>query len=236
MTSEAAFDVPGERVRSVLGAGPSRDVHPSPELTSGWFEVDTRTGRCWWSDGMFTVHALTRGEVVPTLALLLAHQRSDERAQVAALIERVATGHGPAACVSRLVGFDGRTRAVALSLEAVGETLDGCRPVRGTVVLLDAVVNELARRRADVQLEQALASRSAIDQAKGVLTLARGLVAEEAFDVLREASQQRNVRVRTVADDVLEAARAVADPSSSGWLRGALGEDAAHPQRLSERS
>ena len=70
----------------------------------------------------------------------------------------------------------------------------------------DAVVAvsalEGARRLAG-QLEQAMASRAVIEQAKGVIMAMRGLPESEAFEVLRKTSQDRNVKVRTLAQQVV---------------------------------
>jgi AmiR/NasT family two-component response regulator len=49
------------------------------------------------------------------------------------------------------------------------------------------------------QLRQALDSRDAIGQAKGILMVRRGISAEDAFDVLRRTSQELNIRLRDVA-------------------------------------
>ncbi len=53
------------------------------------------------------------------------------------------------------------------------------------------------------QLEQAMASRAVIEQAKGVLMAMRGLDEHAAFEWLRQTSQTRNVKVRTLAEQVL---------------------------------
>lgn len=49
------------------------------------------------------------------------------------------------------------------------------------------------------QLEEALASRGVIDQAKGVLMARHGVDADEAFQVLRRRSQLTNTKLREVA-------------------------------------
>lgn len=54
------------------------------------------------------------------------------------------------------------------------------------------------------QLEQALRSRSEIDQAKGALRVATACTAEEAFDLLVRRSQRDNVKLRDVAHQVIE--------------------------------
>jgi GAF domain-containing protein len=52
------------------------------------------------------------------------------------------------------------------------------------------------------QLEEALRSRDVIGQAKGVLMAQRKITADDAFDLLRRASQHRNVKLRDLADEV----------------------------------
>ena len=53
------------------------------------------------------------------------------------------------------------------------------------------------------QLEQAMASRAVIEQAKGVIMAMRGLPEHEAFEVLRKTSQDRNVKVRELAHQIV---------------------------------
>jgi AmiR/NasT family two-component response regulator len=58
-------------------------------------------------------------------------------------------------------------------------------------------------RRLAGQLEQAMASRAVIEQAKGVIMALRGIPEHEAFEVLRRTSQDRNVKVRALAEQVV---------------------------------
>jgi GAF domain-containing protein len=58
-------------------------------------------------------------------------------------------------------------------------------------------------RRLAGQLEQAMASRAVIEQAKGVIMALRGIPEHEAFQVLRKTSQDRNVKVRVLAEEVV---------------------------------
>lgn len=58
-------------------------------------------------------------------------------------------------------------------------------------------------RRLAGQLEQAMASRAVIEQAKGVIMALRGIPEYQAFEVLRRTSQDRNVKVRALAEQVI---------------------------------
>jgi len=53
------------------------------------------------------------------------------------------------------------------------------------------------------QLEQAMASRAVIEQAKGVIMAMRGVPEHEAFEVLRKTSQDRNIKVRVLAQQIV---------------------------------
>ena len=67
------------------------------------------------------------------------------------------------------------------------------------------VALRLAQQSAEVSnLQEALASRSTIDQALGVLMAQNRCTRDEAFGILRRASQNRNVKLRDVAAAVIQ--------------------------------
>jgi hypothetical protein len=67
------------------------------------------------------------------------------------------------------------------------------------------VAIRLAAQSAKIaQLQEALASRSTIDQALGVLMTQNHCTRDQAFAILRRASQNRNVKVRDVAGAIIE--------------------------------
>jgi len=81
------------------------------------------------------------------------------------------------------------------------------------VTLLDGV------RTLAGQLEQAMASRAVIEQAKGVLMALRGIDEHEAFEWLRSVSQARNIKVRGLSEQVIAGVidgTAPADGSTAG--------------------
>lgn len=57
-----------------------------------------------------------------------------------------------------------------------------------------------------LRLREAMSSRSVIEQAKGMLMAAQGCDEGEAFDLLVQASQRENVKVRDVAQRIVEEA------------------------------
>jgi hypothetical protein len=89
-------------------------------------------------------------------------------------------------------GLDELDRDLALVLAAHASTA-----LAGTIANTAAEL-ELAT------LRQAISSRDVIGQAKGILMERRGITADEAFQVLRNASQSLNVKLTQVAETVVE--------------------------------
>jgi hypothetical protein len=85
-------------------------------------------------------------------------------------------------------GLDGSDRDVAIVLAAHASTA------------LAATRASTAKDVKLAHLEEALRSRDVIGQAKGILMERRGISEDEAFDVLRAASQSLNVKLARVAE------------------------------------
>lgn len=81
-----------------------------------------------------------------------------------------------------------------------------------SVVLANAAAF-MTRDLVNHQLQEALASRDLIGQAKGILMARKGCSSDEAFDVLRRASQRVNRKLRDVAQDVVDGTVAQSSPS-----------------------
>jgi GAF domain-containing protein len=91
---------------------------------------------------------------------------------------------------------------------ASDESLEAGRQVAEAIAV--AVANaeahaQLAEHARNMQL--AMESRAVIEQAKGVLMAQRGVDADAAFDMLREASQRSNRKLREVAGGVVGSTR-----------------------------
>ena len=62
---------------------------------------------------------------------------------------------------------------------------------------------ELLYQSAYARLEARLETMPVIEQAKGIVMAQTGCTAEQAFDMLRRASQRSNIKVRDLADDIV---------------------------------
>jgi len=68
---------------------------------------------------------------------------------------------------------------------------------------LTLVMRETERQETSTQLEQALSSRTVIDQAIGVIMGQQRCSADEAFNLMRRHSQNTNRKLRDVASDMI---------------------------------
>jgi GAF domain-containing protein len=88
--------------------------------------------------------------------------------------------------------------------------------VRVFVTAVEAAVwNSRRARLAQTEidgLQEAMKTRSVIDQAKGIIMAARGISADEAFTGLSEQSQNTNVKVADIARKLIHSVAAEASP------------------------
>ena len=89
-------------------------------------------------------------------------------------------------------GFTGASRAAAAELVTV------------IVVTVTATLRNFGDATLADQLQQALGSRSAIDQAVGIIIATQRLNPDEAFATLRRASQHRNIRLPVIAQELID--------------------------------
>ncbi len=73
-------------------------------------------------------------------------------------------------------------------------------------VAVNNVASYAAARTETAQLREAMASRAVIDQAKGVMMVRERCTANEAFDLLTRISQHQNVKLRDLAQAIVDGA------------------------------
>jgi GAF domain-containing protein len=122
-------------------------------------------------------------------------------------IPMMAAGDG----VGALNLYSRRARAFSAEDEARGVRF--AEPA--AVLVTNAYLFWDARNLAD-NLKAALENRAVIEQAKGILMTQEGVDADGAFDLLRRVSQQENVKVRDIAQRLVDRTRAVRRPGLQG--------------------
>jgi AmiR/NasT family two-component response regulator len=95
--------------------------------------------------------------------------------------------------------------AAFASTESLSAGLEAAEVIAVAVANADAhwQLGEQARN-----MRVAMDSRAVIEQAKGVLMAQRKVDAEQAFEILREASQRYNRKLRDIALGIVESTRA----------------------------
>ncbi len=141
----------------------------------------------------------------PTVDRGLAHKHPDDRDEVADTLTAVVTTGAAFSSRHHIITTTGATRHVLV----VGDQLhDQHGLVVGTsgyyIDLTDAVAAD-RRHTVTTELPELLATRAAIEQAKGALMAVYGVTAEQAFAVLEWRSQETNTKLRTLAERLVDA-------------------------------
>ena len=174
---------------------------------AGRFSYDARDDRWEWSDEVAAMHGYQPGTVQPTTELVLAHKHPDDKPTVAQLIDQVRRLGIPFSSRHRIIDTAGRVHLVVV----VGDRwLDSAGDLVGTTGFYVDVTDEFD---ADVQssLDEVVAHiairRATINQAIGMLMLAHGVSADDAFQILARRSQQTNVKLRDLAAQFVKEAK-----------------------------
>lgn len=194
-------------------AGPA--APPGAPATSaagapGRFRFNRVNETWWWSPEMFAMCGTSPDAAEPSMQLLLRHQSPDDHARTVAALNG-ACEDGRSFCLETRLSTDGGARTVVL----IGEPELGAD---GTVTAVAGLVAEVSgHRRIDdrerdaltaeiSQLRTAMASRAAIEQAKGIIMLLTGCGDEVAFRLLSHISSHTHRKVRDVAVAITESA------------------------------
>lgn len=181
---------------SALGGG---------ECTAGTFHVDLSANgmQFLWSDGMFEVHGYKRGEVVPSLELLYAHKHPEDRARCQEIVAQVLAHGGNFCMYHRVIDAHGRLKRVLTSGDAVLDAAGKVVALEGVMVDMTSTLQRETEQSARDAVAGATATRSIIDQARGIVMARLGVGSEEAFQVLVSTSSHRNVKLTVVAEELV---------------------------------
>ncbi|MBB3676833.1 PAS and ANTAR domain-containing protein [Modestobacter versicolor] len=202
---------PGRPSRPAPSTGPAPSV-PRTQL-AGRFRGDLTTDQWWWSPELFELHGVPAGSVQPTVGLLLSHAHSADRPGLQAALRAAGTAGVPFAREYRVLRMDGRQRTVLLVCEPETDPAGAVTALSGLVVDVTGTRDtppadeQVHRLETEVeQLRSAMASRAAIEQAKGILMLLMGCGDQVAFDLLAHISSHTHRKVRDVAVAIIDSA------------------------------
>ena len=172
----------------------------------GRYRCDRRGENWWWSPEMFRLHGLAPDTALPCLQLLLDHVGPADRPRLAEALAGACSGR-PFALEVHAV------RSGAPSLVLIGEPAhDDAAGVEGLCVEVTGSRRSAEEDRARelerevTQMRAAMASRAAIEQAKGILMLLTNCGDQVAFELLSHISSHTHRKVREVAQAITESA------------------------------
>jgi PAS domain S-box-containing protein len=166
----------------------------------GRFEYRYDTETWTWSDTVARMHGYEPGEVQPTTDLVLGHKHPEDLAQVKSLLKQ---SSAPFSSRHRIRTKHGDIRKVVVVGEAVTEADGSVVATRGLYVDVTEAVRADVQDQVGAELQNIVAKREVIEQAKGMLMAVYDVTADAAFDVLRWRSQEMNVRVQDIARQVV---------------------------------
>jgi len=192
------FDLNGESAnleQALAGGAPQR---------VGWFRFYFDDQRWEWSEQVQRMHGYQPGSVIPTTELVLSHKHPDDRGQVAATIDDILNTRKPFSTRHRIVDTSGNVHKVVVAGDRLYNGEGAVIGTHGVYVDISRLHDAEHEDRVTAKLAEIAENRAAIEQAKGMLMLIYGIDDDDAFDLLKWLSQEANVKLRLLAEQITE--------------------------------
>jgi hypothetical protein len=181
----------------------------------GWFRFYFDDQRWEWSEQVQRMHGYEPGTVTPTTELVLGHKHPDDRGQVAATIDDILNTHKPFSTRHRIVDTSGNVHYVVVVGDQLYDDEGAAIGTHGFYVDVSRLPDPEHEDRLTAKLAEITEKRAAIEQAKGMLMLIYGIDEAAAFNLLRWLSQEANVKLRRLAEQIVEDFRHAGPPLTS---------------------
>lgn len=189
------FPTSGPTIGGSAGASTSaRD----PQV--GWFRFHFADERWEWSAEVEVMRLL--GTAVPTTELVLSHKHPEDRQQVATTLDEVRRHRQSFSTRHRIVDTAGRVHHVIVVADKL-PTAPARWWERRASTSTSAPQRTRSRNVSALRSPRSPRAGAIIEQAKGMLMVVYGINAEAAFDLLRWRSQEGNVELRLLAEQVV---------------------------------
>jgi PAS domain S-box-containing protein len=188
--------------------GQSADVEEAlagglPER-AGWFRFYFADQRWEWSEQVQRIHGYEPGTVTPTTDLVLAHKHPDDRGQVAATIDQILNTRRAFSTRHRIVDTGGHVRHVVVVGDQLFDDRGEVIGTHGFYIDVSSVRDQAQEDIVSAKLAEISENRASIEQAKGMLMLVYRISDNAAFDLLKWLSQEANVKLRLLAEQIAE--------------------------------
>jgi hypothetical protein len=177
----------------------------------GWFRFYFEDQRWEWSEQVQRMHGYEPGTVTPTTELVLAHKHPEDRGEVAKTIDEMLVARRAFSTRHRILDTRGVVHQVVVVADLLTDRQDVVIGTNGYYVDITPSSDRAREDLISARVAEITEHRAIIEQAKGMLMLVYGLDDEAAFDLLRWRSQSSNVKLRRLAEKIVEDFRAVRD-------------------------
>jgi fructose-specific component phosphotransferase system IIB-like protein len=196
MTDELA-DLEGQTpVEHALAGGEPQRV--------GWFRFYFADERWEWSPQVQRMHGYETGHVNPTTDLVLSHKHPDDYGQVAATLEEIRRTSGAFSTRHRIIDTHGDVHHVVVVGDQLFDATGAVIGTHGFYVDVTPSMNEAQEEIVSEAVAEIAEARGGIEQAKGMLMLIYRISADSAFELLKWRSQETNVRLRVLAEQIVK--------------------------------
>ncbi len=168
----------------------------------GRFQYGWSSGTWDWDVVMFDLHGVNPGRQAPRTEALLELIHADDQPRLLALLDSIVVPDRYSVFYRTRATPERHLLLVAHAKAGRGEGL----AAEGFVVDVTDLLQQSREEAVQAALSAALDGRDTIEQAKGMLMLLYALSADQAFALLGWWSSNRNVRVRVLAERLVDAA------------------------------
>lgn len=169
---------------------------------AGWFRFYFDDDRWEWSPEVEALHGYQPGSASPTTELVLSHKHPEDRDHIAHLLAEIRDGHQAFSSRHRIIDTNGTVHHVIVVADTLTDAAAGVVGTQGFYVDVTPA-QDTERRRVTAAIAEIAENRAAIEQAKGMLMVVYGISADAAFELLRWRSQEGNVKLRRLAEQVV---------------------------------
>jgi hypothetical protein len=196
----------------------------------GWFRFYFDDQRWEWSEQLQRMHGYEPGTVTPTTELVLEHKHPNDRREVKKTIDEMLISRRPFSTRHRIVDTHGTVHQVVVVGDQLTDNEGAVMGTHGYYVDITPTSDRAREELITARVAEITEHRAVIEQAKGMLMLVYGLDEDAAFDLMRWRSQSGNVKLRRLAEIVVESFRDARDQaitSRSAFDHALLSGDAA---------
>ncbi|WAJ46510.1 PAS and ANTAR domain-containing protein [Mycobacterium sp. Aquia_216] len=175
---------------------------------AGWFRFYFADQRWEWSEQVQRLHGYEPGSVTPTTELVLSHKHPEDRGQVAATIDQILNTHEAFSTRHRIIDTGEQVRHVVVVGDQLHDDRGAVIGTHGFYVDVTPLSNQEREDLVTAKLAEITEQRASIEQAKGMLMVVYGIDDDAAFDLLKWLSQEANVKLRLLAEQICDDFRA----------------------------